>query len=105
MGDLGRLRQHLTEFRRVTIAFSGGADSAFLAWVAHDTLGAAGAHAVTAVSASLPDTEAADCAALAQEWGLRWTAVTTDELARPDYVANGGDRCFHCKSELMDALV
>jgi uncharacterized protein len=59
---------------------------------------------VTAVSASLPEAEAADCGALAAEWGLRWTAVTTDELARPDYVANGGDRCFHCKSELMDAL-
>ncbi|MDQ6909567.1 MAG: ATP-dependent sacrificial sulfur transferase LarE [Actinomycetota bacterium] len=89
----------------MTVAFSGGADSAFLAWVAHDTLGRAGAHAVTAVSASLPETEFADCAALAEEWGLRWTAVTTDELARPDYVVNGGDRCFHCKSELMDALL
>ncbi len=72
--------------------------------MAHDTLGRAGAHIVTAVSASLPDAEASDCAALAEEWGLRWTAVATHELTRPDYVANGGDRCFHCKSELMDAL-
>jgi uncharacterized protein len=102
--NVERLRERLRELQRVTVAFSGGADSAFLAWVAHDTLGRAGAHAVTAVSASLPEAEEADCAALAAEWGLRWTAVTTDELARPDYVANGADRCFHCKSELMDAL-
>ncbi len=105
MGDLQRLRLGLSEIGRVTVAFSGGADSALLAWVANDTLGAAGAHAVTAVSASLADSERHDCAALAGEWGLRWTAVETDELERPDYVANGGDRCFHCKSALLDALV
>jgi len=88
----------------VTVAFSGGADSALLAWVANETLGPVNAHAVTAVSASLADAERDDCAALASEWGLRWTAVETDELERPDYVANGGDRCFHCKSALLDAL-
>ncbi len=105
MGDLERLRLRLREIGRVIVAFSGGADSAFLAWVANDTLGAVGAHAVTAVSASLADSEHHDCAALAGEWGLRWTAVETDELERPDYVANDGDRCFHCKSALLDALV
>ncbi|MGI9023573.1 MAG: ATP-dependent sacrificial sulfur transferase LarE [Acidimicrobiales bacterium] len=104
MGDLQRLRYRLEELGRVTVAFSGGADSAFLAWVANDTLGPVGAHAVTAVSASLAGSERADCAALAGEWGLRWTAVETDELDRPEYVANGGDRCFHCKSALLDAL-
>jgi uncharacterized protein len=88
----------------VTVAFSGGADSAFLAWVAADTLGA-DAQAVTAVSPSLAPTERDDCAALAAEWGLRWTMVQTDELERPEYVANAGDRCAHCKSALMDALV
>jgi uncharacterized protein len=103
VGDLELLRKELSALGRVTVAFSGGADSAFLAWVAHDTLGAA-AHAVTAVSPSLAGAEAADCAALAAEWGLRWTAVDTDELDRPAYAANGGDRCFHCKSALMDAL-
>ena len=56
------------------------------------------------MSASLAGEEAADCAALAEEWGLRWTTVATDELARPAYVANDTDRCAHCKSELMDAL-
>jgi uncharacterized protein len=88
----------------VVVAFSGGADSAFLAWVAHDTLGSEAVHAVTAVSASLAPAERDDCEALAAEWGLRWTAVETHELDRPAYVANDRDRCAHCKTELMDAV-
>jgi uncharacterized protein len=111
-GDLGTgsdvaveaLRHRLRQLDRVMVAFSGGADSAFLAWMAHDTLGPSRASAVTAVSASLAVEEAADCAALAREWGLRWRAVETNELARPAYVANDNERCRHCKSELMDAL-
>jgi uncharacterized protein len=102
--DLDALRSTLRRLERVTVAFSGGADSAFLAWVATDTLGPAGALAVTAVSPSLAGDEAADCAALAEEWGLRWQAVATAELDRPEYVANGTDRCFHCKAELMDVV-
>ena len=98
------LRRRLLELDRVLVAFSGGADSAFLAWMAHDTLGPDRAFAVTAVSPSLAADEAADCAALAEEWGLRWQAVTTDELDRPEYVANGTDRCAHCKAELMDVI-
>ena len=104
MGDLDGLRARLRELARVTVAFSGGADSSFVAWVANDTLGAASAHAVTAVSGSLAADERTDCALLAAEWGLRWTTVETDELDRPAYVANDGDRCAHCKSALMDAL-
>jgi len=103
-GNLATLRVRLRELDRVVVAFSGGADSAFLAWVAHDTLGPDRACAVTAVSPSLARDEEADCAALAAEWGLRWSAVETHELERPDYVANGADRCYHCKSELMDVL-
>jgi uncharacterized protein len=101
MGDLGLLRARLRELGRVTVAFSGGADSAFLAWVAHDTLGPDAAHAVTAVSPSLAAAEREECAALVREWGLRWTVVETDELANAEYVANGPDRCYHCKAELM----
>ena len=104
MGDLALLRARLRELARVTVAFSGGADSAFLAWTARQTLGREAAHAVTAVSASLAAAEHRDCAELAAEWGLRWTEVVTDELDRPAYVVNEGDRCFHCKSALMDVL-
>jgi len=104
MHEVDVLRARLRELDRVAVAFSGGADSAFLAWVAHDTLGPERALAVTAISPSLAPEEAADCAALAEEWGLRWSPVVTDELARPDYVANDTDRCFHCKAELMDVM-
>ncbi|MBW3555919.1 MAG: ATP-dependent sacrificial sulfur transferase LarE [Actinobacteria bacterium] len=100
---LERLRAGLVELDRVLVAFSGGADSAFLAWVANDTLGPQRALAVTAVSPSLAPEEEADCRALAEEWGLRWTPVSTDEMADPAYGANDGDRCFHCKSALLDA--
>ncbi|MDQ1403025.1 MAG: pyridinium-3,5-biscarboxylic acid mononucleotide sulfurtransferase [Actinomycetota bacterium] len=98
---LDALRRGLIELEQVVVAFSGGADSAFLAWVANDTLGPERAHAVTAVSPSLAPEERDDCEALAREWGLRWSAVETDELANPAYSANDGERCYHCKAELM----
>jgi uncharacterized protein len=103
MGDLDALRGQLRALGRVVVAFSGGADSAFLAWVAHETLGPGAAHAVTAVSPSLAPEEEGECRALAAEWGLRWTPLPTDELDDPGYAANAGDRCYHCKSALMDA--
>jgi len=98
------LRSRLRELDRVVVAFSGGADSAFLAWVANDTLGPARALAVTAVSPSLAPEEEGECRSLAQEWGLRWTPVFTDELANPAYTANDGDRCYHCKTALLDVV-
>ncbi|MDQ3146227.1 MAG: ATP-dependent sacrificial sulfur transferase LarE [Actinomycetota bacterium] len=105
MGDLGALRDRLVELDRVVVAFSGGADSAFLAAVAHRTLGPERASALTAVSPSLAPEEEGECRALAAEWGLRWVPVITDELADPAYAANDGQRCFHCKSALMDVAV
>ena len=61
--------------------------------------------AVTAVSPSLASDELADCRALAGEWGLRLVEVLTDEVDNGAYQANDGDRCYWCKSSLMDALV
>jgi pyridinium-3,5-biscarboxylic acid mononucleotide sulfurtransferase len=104
LGALDVLEARLRELDRVVVAFSGGADSAFLARVATDVLGADRALVATAVSPSLAGSERADCAQLAEEWGLRWVEVTTSELGDPSYVRNDGDRCFHCKTALMDAL-
>ena len=101
---LAVLDAELRRLGRVVVAFSGGADSAFLAHRAHHILGPANAHAVTAVSPSLAGSEEADCRALAAEWGLRWTPVATDEMARAAYRANDIDRCYHCKAELMDVV-
>jgi uncharacterized protein len=100
---LDSLDADLRRLRRVVVAFSGGADSAFLAAMAHRTLGA-DAHAVTAVSPSLAGDEAEDCRSLADEWGLRWTPVVTHEMERAAYRLNDTDRCFHCKAELMDVV-
>lgn len=101
---LHRLRDELRALGAVVVAFSGGADSAFLAHVAARTLGGGRAAAVTAVSPSLAPEELSDCRALAAEWGLAWSTVVTDELADPAYVANDGDRCARCKTALMDVV-
>lgn len=104
MGDLDVLRTRLDELGEVVVAFSGGADSSFLAWVAHDTLGPGRATAVTAVSPSLAGAEHADCRALAAEWGLSWREVETVEMENAAYRVNDLDRCFWCKDALMDAV-
>ena len=101
--SLQALRSRLQDLAPVVVAFSGGADSAFLAWVANDTLGA-DARAVTAISPSLAPEEELDCRSLAEEWGLQWAPVFTDELADPAYSLNDGRRCYWCKAALLDAL-
>lgn len=102
MPELELLRAQLRALDKVVVAFSGGADSAFLAYVANDTLGPDNCIAMTAVSPSLAPEERDDCEALAREWGLRWEPVVTHEMEDAMYVANAGDRCFHCKTALMD---
>lgn len=104
MADLAVLRERLTELERVVVAFSGGADSAFLTWVAHDTLGAADVLAVTAVSPSLAADEREACSSLVSDWGVRWREVETAEMQNAAYRVNDGDRCYWCKDALMDAL-
>jgi uncharacterized protein len=102
--SLELLRDELRQLGRVVVAFSGGADSALLAKVAHDTLGRPQVLCATALSPSLAAAEADDCRALAHEWNLRWVGVPTDEMDDPTYVANGADRCARCKTALMSAL-
>ena len=93
----------LTQMGRVIVAYSGGADSAYLAWAAKQALGD-DAIAVTADSASIPESHKRDAEAFAKQFGIRHEYVVTSEFDNPDYAKNGPDRCFHCKDELFAVL-
>ena len=88
---------------RTLIAYSGGVDSAFLAWAAHQVLGKE-MLAVIADSPSLARVQLADAMAFAHEQGIPIEVITTTELDRPEYVRNDGSRCFHCKDELFTVM-
>jgi uncharacterized protein len=104
VSGLAALRRAVAGRDRLVVAFSGGVDSGLLAWIAREVLGPERALAVTAVSPSLAPSERDGCRMLAESWGLRWMEVASDEASRPEYVANGPDRCYHCKTELMERL-
>jgi len=89
--------------RSVIVAYSGGADSAYLAWAAQRALGDQ-ALAVTADSASLPESHKRDAEEFARAWSIRHEYIETREFDNPDYVRNDRDRCFHCKDELFTRL-
>jgi pyridinium-3,5-biscarboxylic acid mononucleotide sulfurtransferase len=93
----------LRDLRRVIVAYSGGTDSAYLAWAANRTLGDS-AIAITADSASIPESHKRDAEAFAREAGFKHEYIATDEFNNPDYVKNDKDRCFHCKDELFTQL-
>jgi pyridinium-3,5-biscarboxylic acid mononucleotide sulfurtransferase len=101
---LAALTARLTELGSVLVAFSGGADSAFLLAWAVRTLGPAAVVAATAVSGSLPAAELDGARAFAASLGVRHVLPATDEQSRPGYVANGADRCYFCKAELTETL-
>jgi uncharacterized protein len=91
---------HLRALGRVMVAYSGGTDSAYLAWAAQEALGP-NAVAVLADSASIPESHKQDAEAFARQFGLRFEVIQTNEFENPDYAKNDGDRCFHCKDELF----
>ena len=99
-----KLSSIFRELRRVVVAYSGGTDSAYLAWAANRVLGAEGAIAVTADSASIPASHKRDAEQFARECGFRHEYIETREFENPDYVKNDKNRCFHCKDELFVRL-
>jgi uncharacterized protein len=101
---LARLEELLRGYDRLVIAYSGGVDSVFLAVIAARVLGER-ALAVTAQSESLAPEELEEAAALARRFGFAHQVVRTGELRDPRYAANPRDRCYFCKSELMDKLL
>src|ERR1700687_1169673 len=98
-----RLFSVLAAMRRVIVAYSGGTDSAYLAWATHRVLGD-NAIAITADSASIPESHKRDAEAFARECGFRHEYIETHEFDNPDYVKNDPNRCFHCKDELFAEL-
>ena len=88
---------------KVLVAYSGGTDSAYLAWAANRVLGHE-ALAVTADSASIPETHKRDAVIFAEQFGIRHRMIETGEFENPDYVRNDPNRCFHCKDELFSRM-
>ncbi|HEY1660253.1 MAG TPA: ATP-dependent sacrificial sulfur transferase LarE [Candidatus Sulfotelmatobacter sp.] len=97
------LRERISTLGRVLVAYSGGVDSAYLAWAAHQVLGD-GMLAIIADSPSLARTQLNDAIAFAREQNIPLEVVTTGELERPEYARNDAQRCFFCKDELFTMM-
>jgi uncharacterized protein len=98
-----RLRDSLKKLGRTLVAYSGGVDSAYLAWAAHEALGEK-MLAIIADSPSLARTQLADAVAFAEEQSIPLEVVATSELDRPEYARNDSQRCFFCKDELFTLM-
>jgi uncharacterized protein len=96
-------RARLQALRRVLVAYSGGTDSAYLAYVAHQVLGE-DMLAVIADSPSLPRTALQQAIAFTEEHSIPLQVIATSEMERTEYVRNDAARCFHCKDELFVAM-
>lgn len=101
---MDRLRDRLEALDRAVIGYSGGIDSAFLLWAATRLLGRQRVLGVTGVSASLAAEQLAVAERVAREIGAAHRLVPTRETEDPRYLANGADRCYHCKHELYATL-
>jgi uncharacterized protein len=98
-----QLRARLSKLGRILVAYSGGVDSAYLAWAAHQALGD-NMLAVIADSPSLARTQLSDAVGFAEELSIPLEVVATSELDRPEYVRNDSQRCFFCKDELFTLM-
>src|SRR5216684_100578 len=97
------LQSELRRLRRVLVAYSGGVDSAYLAWAAHQALGD-NMLAIIADSPSLARTQLADAVVFAREQAIPLEVIATSEMDRPEYVRNDAQRCFFCKDELFTLM-
>ncbi len=98
-----RLEALLRSLERVLVAYSGGTDSAYLAFIARKVLGS-GMLAVLADSPSLARSQMRDALNFASERGIPVQVITTAEIERPEYQRNDSMRCFHCKDELFGVM-